>query len=331
MKAIPQKYFLKEKKVISQPKTQKKAIIFLVGPTAIGKSQIAIYLARKINAEIISCDSMQIYKKMDIISAKPDSVFRKKVKHNLISIIDPSRAFSACDYRRLALAAVKDIIRRGRVPLFVGGCGFYMSAVIDGIFSEKTKDKSIRERLYLKAQRLGNGTLYASLKAVDPAAASKIHPNDLRRIVRALEVYQKCGIPISELQKRRKGIADKYNIEIFGLNMKRDALYRRIDERVDAMFKSGLLNEIKALLKSRLSRTAAVAIGLRQIQAYLGGQYDLAEAIRLMKRNSRLYAKKQLTWFKKDKRIKWLVIKDSDSARHIAQRICKGLEWKKHC
>jgi tRNA dimethylallyltransferase len=304
---------------------KKAEIIFLVGPTAIGKSRIAMHLARKLNAEIISLDSMQIYKGMDIISAKPTALMKKKIRHHLDSVVAPSRSFNASDYRKAAARCVKDIIRRRKIPLFVGGCGLYMSAVLDGIFTEKTKDRAIRNRLEQEAKKLGKEAIYERLRSVDPAAALKIHPNDLRRVIRALEVYEKCGTPISELQKKRKGIAADYNIMVFGLNMDRAALYSRINKRVDSMFERGLLKEARRLLKSRLSRTASAAIGIREIKEYIKGGYSLEETRNLIQRNSRLYAKRQLTWFKKDKRVRWLQIKDKESAQNISMRIRKAL------
>ena len=297
----------------------------MVGPTAIGKSHIAMSLARKLNAEIISLDSMQVYKGMDILSAKPSASMRKKIRHHLVGIIAPSRSFNAADYRKAAARSIKEIIKRKKIPLLVGGCGLYMSALLDGIFAEKAKDKAIRARLEQEAQKKGKGALYKRLRAVDPVAALKIHPNDLRRVVRALEVYEKCGTPISELQKKRKGITAEYNVRVFGLNMERAVLYSRINKRVEDMFNEGLLKEERRLLKGRLSRTASAAIGIREFKEYFDEKHSLEETRAAIQHNSRQYAKRQLTWFKKDKRVEWLQIKNKDTARNITGRILKAL------
>ena len=304
---------------------KKQKIIFLVGPTAVGKTEVAVQLARKINAEIISCDSMQIYKKINIISQKPCPIARKSVKHHLLDIISPREEYNVADYQKQALLKIKDILQKRKVPLFVGGTGFYTSVLLDGIFEEAAKNRKIRERLYRQAEKYGKKKFYARLIKVDPEAASKIHPNDLRRIVRALEVYATTKTPISELQKKRKGIAEDFDAKIFCLNRNRDELYKRINLRVDRMFQQGLVAEVKRLLQLKLSRTASAAIGIKEIKGFLNGQYDLAEARRLIKRNSRRYAKRQLTWFRRDKRVKWININHRESARGIAQKIWKKL------
>lgn len=285
---------------------RKEKIIFLVGPTAVGKTKAAVNLAKRINGEIISCDSMQIYKGMDIITSKPPKSLLKKVPHHLIGVISPTEEYDVSRYRQDALKKIKLIFKKGKVPIFVGGTGLYMSILVDGIFERKTEDFKFREKLYKEAKKTGSKKLYSRLEKVDPLAAAKIHPNDTRRIVRALEVFKVTGQPISELQKQRSGLAQDYDVRIFGLNMERDKLYQRIDVRVDKMFKDGLLREVKKLLKLKLSKTARYAIGLQELKGYLEGLYDLEEAKRLIKRNSRHYAKRQLTWFCKDKRIKWI-------------------------
>lgn len=284
----------------------KERIVFIVGPTAVGKTEIAAGLARKLNGEIISCDSMQVYKGMDIITSKPSKSLLKKVAHHLIGVISPTKEYDVSRYRRDALNKIKVILKKAKTPIFVGGTGLYVSMLVDGIFECKTEDLKFREKLYKEAKKLGSAKLHLRLKKIDPKAAAKIHPNDTRRIVRALEVFKTCGKPISELQKQRSGLAQDYDVLIFCLNMEREKLYRRIDARVDKMFKNGLLQEVKKLLKLKLSKTARYAIGIQELKGYLDGKYDLEEAKRLIKRNSRHYAKRQLTWFRKDKRIKWV-------------------------
>ncbi|MFA5356727.1 MAG: tRNA (adenosine(37)-N6)-dimethylallyltransferase MiaA [Candidatus Omnitrophota bacterium] len=303
----------------------KKNIIFLVGPTASGKTTAAACLAGKINAEIISCDSMQVYKGMDIMTSKAPAYLRKKLRHHMVSIIPVDKAYSVERYYKDASKAVKDILRRGKTPLITGGTGLYMTVLIDGIFkadpASKARAGKIRDELIRRAKEPGSASLHKELSVVDPEAARKIHPNDTRRIIRALEVFRSTGEPISRLQKKRRGLGDEYDIKVFGLNMPRDALYEKIDKRVGRMFSAGLVLEIKKLLKSRLSKTACYALGIREVKGYLDGLYGMQEAKRLLKKNTRNYAKRQLTWFRKDKRIKWIDIAGKDKASDAAKKI----------
>lgn len=303
----------------------KNRIVFLVGPTAVGKSRIAVALAGKINAEIVSCDSMQIYRGMDIITSKPAPALRKQVKHHLIGTVSPFKEYDVAAYRKDALKKIDDILGRARVPLFTGGTGLYVSILVDGIFSMECRDEKKRLQLYKLAQAKGSGYLHERLKKVDPQAALKIHPNDARRIVRALEVFEVCGKPISQLQKQRKGLADEYDVRIFCLNMRRDKLYEKIDRRVDKMFESGLVRQVRRLLKKGLSRTARLAIGIRELDGYFNGRYSLEEAGKLIKKNTRQYAKRQLTWFRKDKRIQWVEIASNETVSDVVKRIKEKL------
>lgn len=300
-------------------------IIFIVGPTAVGKSEVAFELARKLHSDVLSCDSMQIYKGMDIITSKPNSSLMKRVKHHFIGVIPCGKEYNVSKYRKEAVKIINRLVREERIPVFCGGTGLYVSMLVDGIFKGNKVDLTLRRKLYKLADKYGKNYLYNRLKAVDKAAAGKIHPNDTRRIVRALEVFQTSGKPISVLQKERSGLSRDYDVKIFCLNMNRASLYKRIDTRVDKMLKSGLLDEVKRLLGKELSKTAKVAIGLRELEGYLEGRYSLEEAARLMKRNSRHYAKRQLTWFRNNKRVNWINIKDKDKPKQVAQRIFKTL------
>ncbi len=252
----------------------KPAVIFLVGPTVVGKTEAAVILAKEINAEIISCDSMQVYKGMGIITSQPPLPLRKAVPHHLIGCRLPVKEYNVSLYRSQALKKMRDIIRRGKIPLFAGGSGLYMSILVDGIFKANSGNKTVREKLYKQAGKYGNQFLYERLKKIDPEAAAKIHPNDTKRLARALEIFEATGRPISDLQKQRKGILDKYEVKIFCLNMERLQIYRRIEERVNKMFKNGLLKEVKRLLKLKLSRTASCAIGIKELRGYFEGAYD---------------------------------------------------------
>ena len=299
-------------------KTQKPKIIFIVGPTAVGKTALSLKLAWKINAEIISLDSMQVYKGVNILSSKPAPKQRQEIKHHLIDILEPDKEFDAVKYRRLAVKAIKDIHQRGKIPLFAGGTGLYLSVLLEGIFAGAGKDEALRQELYRQAEILGSGHLHQKLQEVDPGSALRIHPNDAKRIIRAPEVYKLTGKPISELQKKRKGLLDKYKVIVFGLNKDREVLYKNIDRRVAEMFKHGIIDEVKKLLTGNLSLTCKQAIGIREIKDYLEGKCDLGQAKDLLKKNTRNYAKRQLTWFRKDKRIVWL---DADDQQIINRMV----------
>ena len=283
----------------------KPRIIFILGPTAVGKTGYALKLAKRISAEIISCDSMQVYKGMDIVSSKPSISIRRVIPHHLIDIISAKKEYNASVYRRKALKAIKAILEKKKTPLFVGGTGLYANAVLDGIFKGPGEDKRIRRRLYLQAEERGTKQLYQRLLRVDPQAARKIHANDLKRIIRALEVWINTKKPISQWQKERQGITKDYNVEIYCLYQPRQKLYSRINQRVEQMLRRGLVDEVANLLKAGLSKTASCAIGIKEIKGYLEGRYNLDETKDLIKRHTRQYAKRQLTWFRKDKRIKW--------------------------
>jgi tRNA dimethylallyltransferase len=303
----------------------KPRLIFLVGPTASGKTAVSIALAQKLNAEIISCDSMQIYKGMDILSSKPSGNMRGKIKHHLMDLVPLGSEYNVSQYRADALKKVKAILKKKRVPLFVGGTGLYMTVLVDGIFEMVTEDQNVRDLLYRDVDRFGSPAVHEKLAIVDPVAAQKIHPNDARRIVRALEVYEVTGKPITELQKSRKGLGNDFDIRIFCLDVKRDELYRRINARVERMFRQGLVAEIKSLGKKKLSRTASAAIGIKEVREYLGGSISLEEAKERLKQNTRNYSRRQLTWFRKDKRICWVPVKGRDTARAVALKIEKRL------
>jgi tRNA dimethylallyltransferase len=220
---------------------------------------------------------------------------------------------------------MQDILKRGKLPLFVGGTGLYIAVLLDGIFKARAENKDIRDRLYRQVEIKGSVYLHRKLGEVDPQAAAKIHPNDTRRIVRALEVFEVTGRPISQLQKERRGLYDAYRVRIFCLDMPRDELYKRIERRVQKMFKEGLIPEVKRLLKLKLSRTAQYAIGINELKGYFEGAYDLAAAKELMQKNTRNYAKRQLTWFRKDKRIEWLRLSAKDTSATTANKIYEKL------
>lgn len=289
----------------------KPAIIFLLGPTGVGKSEFAVKLAMKIKGEIISCDSMQVYKGMTILSQYPSRELRKTIPHHLIGILKPSEEWSASDFIEKSKTIADAIIERGKIPIIAGGTGLYARAFIEGLFPSPPKDEKLRRKIYKEAQRIGSAKIYGKLKSIDPTYAAKIHPNDIRRIVRALEVYKLTGKPISEHHRNTKGLKDEYNISVFILNRDRNKLYERINKRVDDMFRKGVVKEVKKLKGSRLSKTAKAVLGYKEISDYINGKTGRDEANDLLKMNTRQYAKRQLTWFRKEKNAVWLKLGDN--------------------
>jgi tRNA dimethylallyltransferase len=301
--------------------------VFLVGPTGAGKTRVAVWLAKRINAEIVSADSMSVYRGMDIATAKPSVAQRKEVPHHLIDVVELTDSFSVGLYRKLATAAIQDIGERGKVALVCGGTGLYVRSLLDGLFEGPEADWELRARLRAEAQHKGTEALHARLKTVDPLAAEKVSPNDLRRLVRALEVYEKTHRPISEFQDQWKQ-NNTPAPPIFGLTMHREALYSRIDERVEEMFRRGLVEETRRLLGRglRSNRTAMQAIGYKEVIGFLEGEYSLEEAERILKRNTRRYAKRQLTWFRKDDRIVWYIVDDYETGEQLCMTLFEAVQ-----
>lgn len=292
-----------------------RPVLVIVGPTAVGKTELSIQVAKRVGGEIISADSMQIYRGLDIGTAKPTLEERQGVPHHLLDVVDPSEEFSVAEYQRMADEVLQDIARRNRIPILVGGTGLYVRAVLEGfVFEGEGKDPALRSHLQRLADKEGNKALYDRLQAVDPATAARLHPNDRRRIIRALEVYHTTGKPLSVHLQRQKHRPPKYPSVKFGLYRERAQLYERINRRVDKMMKAGLLGEVRRLLDQGLSddSTAMQALGYKELVGYLRGEYDLEEAIRLLKRNTRRYAKRQYTWFRRDPEIMWINLGELD-------------------
>ena len=301
-------------------------IVFIVGPTAVGKSEVAYSLARRINGEIVSCDSMQVYKELRVVTGKPSARMLKEATHHLVDCVSVGEEFDVARFNALALEAIRAIHARGHVPIVVGGSGLYMQVLLDGIFPAAPKNETIRAELKKQAERHGSEYLYKTLQKVDPQAALKIHPNDVRRIIRALEVYKTRREPISSLRKKRRGLWGKYAIRAFALTMDRDALYKRIDRRVDDMFAQGAVEEIKALQDIPLTPAAGRLIGLREIRGFLDGSCDETHAMELMKLNTRRFAKRQLTWFRKEKRLEWITVRENDTVKDITDKLLVCIE-----
>ena len=296
---------------ISQNNGSQKIIV--LGPTSVGKSALGIILAKKLDGEIVSLDSMQIYKNMDIGTAKPSTEELAVVPHHLIDCQPLSETSDVASFINKAKKVENEILDRNFLPIFVGGTAMYIKAFVDGLFEGPKSSPEIREKLTSIANEKGSEFLHRELLSpIDPITAKKIHPNDLFRIVRAIEVYELTGKPISEQQTQWNQNNKSTEYRLIGLTMPRDLLYKKIEERVDQMMDSGLVDEVKKLMSLGIekNKTAAQAIGYKEILAHLNGEYSLDRAIELIKRNTRRFAKHQLTWFRKDERIEWFDVTD---------------------
>lgn len=303
----------------------------ITGPTAIGKTEIAMAVAKSLNGEIVSADSMQVYRHMDIGTAKPGPEERREVPHHMIDVVDPDEPFSVARFQEGAREAIIRIREKGRLPLLVGGTGLYIRAVADNLmFPDKGEDQGLREALKREAMEKGSEYLYAKLLNVDPDGAKTIHPNDVRRIIRALEVYHLTDRPISELQKLRGQPHSSYNLAMVGLRCNRDSLYARIDARVDRMIELGLVAEVKHLVDMGYGDCiiSMQALGYKEIIRHLRSEITLDEAVRIIKRDTRHYAKRQFTWFKKDPRIEWVDLDEYPYTRDAAYKVQSVIESK---
>ena len=296
-------------------------VIFIVGPTAVGKSEIGTCLSSRLNAEIVCCDALQVYQEIFIASDKPSVQLRAAVVHHLVDILSVTEDFNVARYRELAVAAIEDIRARGKTPLIIGGSGMYMSVLLDGIFEGAAAKDDLREELIQELAAKGAGALHERLKVLDPQASVKIHPNDPQRIIRALQVAISTGQPISSLQQKREGLWGKLPIKLFALNRPREELYQRVEARVEDMFARGLVDEVTRVETLPISITARKLIGIPEVMGLLHGEYDLARAKYLMKLHTRHYVKRQLTWFRRDKRLVWVDIASNQSAAEIADII----------
>lgn len=286
-----------------------KKLLIIAGPTAVGKTDISIKLAKELNGEIISADSMQIYKYMNIGSAKISNREMQGIRHHLIDIIDPSEEFSVAEFKNMATKAIDDIIERGKYPIIAGGTGLYINSIICNYeFTGTYKDEEYRNYLKNVADEKGKDYVHELLKDVDKESYEKLYPNDLKRVIRALEVYKVTKKTISEINKGVNLYDIPYDINYYVLNMNREKLYERINKRVDKMLLDGLVNEVVKLKDMGYNSDiqSMKGIGYKEILYYLDGKLTFDEAIELIKKGSRNYAKRQLTWFRKDKRAKWI-------------------------
>ena len=300
----------------------KKQVLLLVGPTASGKTRLSLEIAEKCNGEIVSADSRLVYRQLDIGTAKPTLRERKSIPHHCIDIKDPDEFFSAGEYGKFGRRVVAEIHSRDRLPIVVGGSGLYIEALVDGLFSGDYRSAELREKLKLRAEDEGLDVLYNRLCGVDPDSAQKIHPNDQKRIIRALEMYELSGEPMSRIQKEKTESADF--IPLFrGLRWARETIYHRIEERVDKMIESGLIDEVRRLREQGYGSqyNSLDSVGYKEVFACLDGLASLEETVDLIKQNTRRFAKKQITWFRRDSRIQWIDVQEPVDWDGLAQRI----------
>lgn len=301
----------------------KKRLLIITGPTAVGKTDISITLANRLKGEIISADSMQIYKNMDIGTAKPSSEEKRGIIHHLIDIIYPDESFSVAEFQKLAKNKIDNLILNKKLPIIVGGTGLYINSIIyDMDFTQSVSNWELRETLQEEAKNMGNEYVHDKLKKIDPGLANKIHPNNVKKVIRAIEVYYETGNKIGDFSKDIT-LNDEYEFFLVGLTMDRKELYDRINIRVDIMIEHGLVEEVKDLLSSWYSENliSFKGLGYKEIIGYLKGEYDLNEAIRILKRDTRRYAKRQLTWFRRYSNINWYNISHYSNNESLIEHI----------
>lgn len=307
----------------------KQKLLVIIGPTAVGKTKLSVAMAKRFNGEIISGDSMQIYRGMDIGTAKIRKDEMEGIPHHLIDIKEPNESFSVAEFQQLVREEIAEIAGRGKLPIIAGGTGLYIQSVIyDYRFSDVSGDEKLRQELEQRAKKIGHEALHQELRKVDPISAATIHPNNVRRVIRALEIYYQAGKPRNEFENI--GPADiPYNAAVVGLTMDREQLYQRINARVDSMMEEGLLEEVKQLYQLGLRNCQSIqAIGYKEIYQYLDGEISLETAVEKLKQNSRRYAKRQLTWFRNKMEVKWFDLTNVNDLSKKEMEISQYIEGK---
>ena len=301
-------------------------VYIISGPTASGKSIISYYLAKRIDGEIVNCDSIQLYKYMDIGSAKPSEKAMSEVPHHLYSVVDPSKNMTVAEFRKLALAAIDDILSRGKTPIVCGGTGLYLNSILyDMDFGAVADDEERRQELEKLAEERGSLYMHEYLEGLDPAAASRIHPNNTRKIIRAIEAYE-YGRGIKDLSECE--LNPDYDFKFFAITMEREWLYERINRRAARLFTEGLVDEVTDLLKMGYTPDlpSMKGIGYKEIIGFLNGEYDLFDARELIQKNTRHYAKRQYTWLKRYDFVKWIDIRKGETVGEVVDRILAAAE-----
>lgn len=304
---------------------KKEKVVVICGPTASGKTALSIELAKKINGEIVSCDSMQIYKEMDIGTAKTTKEEMQGIKHYMLDIISPEERYSVADYKKEAKNAIREIIKKGKTPIVVGGTGLYVDSLIYEIeYPNIEFDEEYRKKLEIQVEKEGLENLYEQAKKIDPEAIKKISQNDKKRIIRILEIYHATGYNKTEQERKSREKEPEFDYKVYGLNMQREKLYKRIDLRVDIMIKQGLIEEVEKIYK-KYSKfpTAMQGLGYKEVVEYLNNNLTKEEMIEKIKQETRRYAKRQMTWFRKNKQTIWL--NTENTVQNNLQIILEGL------
>ena len=304
---------------------ERKPLIVIVGPTAVGKSRVGILLAKALGTEVLTADSRQVFRGMDIGMDKPTVAERQGVPHRLIDLVEPDQPFNVGLYRRHALEEIARLHGAGKLPLLVGGTGLYVRALLRGLWDGPAADWVLRGKLEAEALDQGIGALYEELSRVDPASAQRLHPHDQVKIIRALEVYRLSGRPLSDAIHEHAFGESPFSSLVIGLTRERESLYRRVDARVDEQLAKGLLEEMRRLSAKGYDRQlgSMKGLGYRQMAGYLAGEYSYEEAVRLLKRDTRHFAKRQLTWFRKEPGLIWLRIEERDTFEDVTARIAE--------
>jgi tRNA dimethylallyltransferase len=305
-----------------------RPLVALVGPTAVGKSEVGVILARALGTDLLTADSRQVYRGMDIATDKPRGEDRDSVSHRLIDLVDPDERFNAGMYRRAAEEEIERLYEEHRLPFVVGGTGLYVRALIRGLCEAPQGNAGVRAEFLEDARRREQGYLHRELAKVDPESAQGLHPNDEVKIIRALEVQRLLGRPLSEMHRRHRTDAPKWSPLILGLSRDREALYRRIEQRVDRLFMAGVVKETEGLLARGYGRdlSSMKGLGYRQVAGFLAGEYDYHEAVRRLKRDTRHFAKRQLTWFRREPGIQWVRLDESEKPERVADRLLRDIE-----
>lgn len=298
-------------------------LVCLVGPTGSGKSDVALHLAQMLQTDIVSADSRQVYRQLNIGTGKPDKADRKRVRHHLIDVVDPHDVFNVGIYKERADDVIEGLHREGKVPLVVGGTGLYVRILKGGLWNGPGPNWELRGRLQEEEKQYGEGTLHKRLRQLDPDSAERIHPRDLVKIIRALEVYTLLGKPLTVFQQDHRFQENRYRVCYFGLKRSREDLYQRIEQRVDGMINRGLIEEVRGLVKwgCHAAMPSMQSLGYKQVLSFLKGDTDLEEMVRVLKRDTKRYAKRQITWFNREEDIRWISIEKGAHSEEIAEDI----------
>ena len=314
--------------MLSEIVRRHRPLVVLLGPTAVGKSRVALFVAKHFDTEVLAADSRQVYRGMDIGTDKPTAEERREVPHRLIDVVDPGETFNAGWYRRVAMVEIERLYGAGRLPFVVGGTGLYLRTLVKGLCPAPQADPHIRADLKKLRDERGRDGLYAELMRIDPETAARLHPNDESKVIRALEVYRLSGRPMSTMHDEHRFQETPFSALLIGLQRPKETLYRRIEERIDWQLSHGMVEETRSLLDRGFGRElgSMKGLGYRQVGAYLSNEYDHAEMVRRFKRDTRRFAKRQMTWFRSEAGVVWLSIEDNEPDERTAERVIAQIE-----